>query len=207
MIKAVLFDMDGLLVDTETVGTEVAVRICRELGIELTREEKSSFVGVTDEKFYKELFEKRNLSHDVQGVLRNHFDVYEDLLLKEATPFPGAQSLPRELRAKGYRLALVSGSTAHQINIILSQLRIKEQFDIIISEGDVVHGKPDPEGYLLAAQRMGVASAECVVLEDATTGIKAAKKAGMRVIGVRNNGDQDLSLADVIVKDLTEVDL
>ncbi len=197
--------MDGLLVDTETLGIEVAVKTCKELGLELAPEEQKSFIGVTDEKFYRELFEKRGLGYEVPEVLKKHFEVYEALLQTNLRPFPGAESLPKELKSQGLRLALVSGSTAGQIDTILTSLGIKEQFEVVVSEGDISHSKPDPEGYLLAAQKLGIKPEECIVLEDATTGVKAAKNAGMKVIAVRNNGDQDLSLADTIVSNLTEV--
>ncbi len=202
MIKAVLFDMDGLLVDTETLGIQVAVKICKELGINLTPEEQKSFIGVTDEKFYRELFKKRNLDYNVQEVREKHFGLYETLLNTNLKPFVGARGLPQQLRLQGYKVALVSGSTAKQIDIIMKQLGIKGQFEVIISFEDITHSKPDPESYLLAAQKLGVLPEDCVVLEDAEAGVRAAKAAGMRVIGVTNNGGQDLSLADILVNNL-----
>ena len=118
MIKAILFDMDGLLVDTERLGIRVAVQVCKDLGIDLDLEEQRNFIGVTDEKFYQELFKKRGLNHDIVSVLKRHFGTYEKLLTTELKAFEAAHTLPKIVKAKGYKLALVSGSTKNQIDVI-----------------------------------------------------------------------------------------
>lgn len=202
MIKAVLFDMDGLLVDTETLGIRVAVQVCKDLGIYLDLEEQRSFIGVTDEKFYQELFKKRGLDYDVASVLRKHFEIYEKFLTTELKAFEAACTLPKKLKAKGYKLALVSGSTKNQINIILEQLKINDDFDVVLSCDEITKSKPDPEGYLIAAKKLGVEPSECLVFEDAQTGVLAAKNAEMRVVGVANAGGQDLSSADFVIENL-----
>src|ERR1035438_8510805 len=148
MIKAVLFDMDGLLADTETLAMSVAVKICRGLDFELTSREQKSFIGVTDEKFYRELFLKKGLKLDLDKILKQHFEIYDKLLENNFRPFPGADILPKQLKEQGYKLALVSGSTEKQIDIILGQLGTKGYFDTIISANQITHSKPNPEGFL-----------------------------------------------------------
>lgn len=202
MIKAVLFDMDGLLVDSETLGIEVVIEVCKELGFDITPDEQQGFIGVTDEKFYRDLFEKRNLSFDIPSVLKRQFSTYEELLRTRLHFFDGATTVPQKIKDKNFKLALVSGSTRNQIEIILNKLNILNCFDVIISSEDIQKSKPDPEGYLLAATSLGVKPEECVVLEDARTGVLAGKSAGMKVIAVINKGVQDLSAADEIVQDL-----
>ncbi len=199
--------MDGLLVDTETLGIRVAVQVCKDLGIDLDLEEQRSFVGVTDEKFYQELFKKRGLTHDTALILRKHFEMYEKLLTTELKAFKAAHTLPKNLKAKGYKLALVSGSTKNQIEIILEQLGINQYFDVVISCDEITKSKPDPEGYLIAAKKLGVEPKECLVFEDARTGVLAAKNAGMKVIGVINAGGQDLSPADFIIDNLAVAEI
>lgn len=206
MIKAVLFDMDGLLVDTEPLGIRVAFAVCKDLGIDLKLEEQRSFIGATDEKFYRELFKKRGLHHDVVSVLTKHFEIYEKLLKTELKAFEAAHILPKNLKAKGYKLGLVSGSTKNQINIILEQLKIKDNFDIILSCDDIAKSKPDPQGYLFAAKKLATEPSECLVFEDSQVGILSAKNAGMKVVGVVNSGGQDLSLADFVVENLSTVE-
>lgn len=202
MIKAVLFDMDGLLADTENLNIEVAIKICKGLGIDLTLEEQQNCVGVTSLKFYKELFEKRYVNFDIQEVLKKHFEAYEKSLKTNLKTYPGAQTSPKKLKAQGYKLALVSGSTKSQIDIVLKRLGLKNSFDVVVSADDIIYSKPDPQGFLMAAKSLQISPQECVVLEDATTGVTAAKKAGMKVVGIVNKGGQDLFLADIIFENL-----
>ncbi len=203
MIKAVLFDMDGLLVDTERLGIRVAVHVCKNLGINLDLEEQHSFIGVTDEKFYRELFKKRGLNHDALSVLKKHFEIYEKLLTTELKAFTSAHTLPKNLKANGYKLALVSGSTKNQIDIVLKQLKINNYFDVVVSCDEVKKSKPDPEGYLAAAKKLRAEPNECLVFEDTRTGILAAKNAGMKAVGVINAGGQDLSSACFVIENLS----
>lgn len=205
MIKAVIFDMDGLLVDSETLAMRTVLKVAPELGVELEPGEEKNIVGRTARKFFTELLEK-NVStvNPIEAVDVFHHS-YEKLLSTELEAFEGAKTLPKELKDQGFRLALVSGSTTTQVNTILNFLGVKDLFEVIVSVDDITHSKPNPEGFLLGAQKLGVDPEECVVLEDATAGVRAGKAAGMRVIGVRNNGDQDLSEADEVVNNLTEV--
>lgn len=205
MIKAVLFDMDGLLVDTEPLNVAVVTKVCDELGINLTPEEKHYCAsGITNKKFYTELFDNRNLKFELNEILNRTFQTYDELLKTDAKSFLGAIDLPKLLSEK-YELGLVSGSTRNQVNIILSKLDIGNLFKVVVTADDITSSKPDPEGYLLAANELNINPQECLVLEDGEQGVKAAKSAGMKVIGVLNNSEQNLSLADLVVKDLIEV--
>lgn len=205
-ITTVLFDMDGLLVDTETLGIRVAIAVCKNLNIDVNLEEQHSFIGITVEKFYRELFNKRGVDQDVAMVLGEHFEIYEELLETGLNIFDGAHTLPKDLKIKGYKLGLVSGSTKNQIEIILDKLQVKDEFDVIVSYNDITRSKPDPEGYLIAAKKLGVESKNCLVFEDAHAGILAAKSAGMKAVGVINNGGQDFSSADFVIDNLAAVE-
>lgn len=205
MIKAVLFDMDGLLVDTELLNVAVVTKVCDELGISLTPEEKHYCAsGITNKKFYTELFNNRNLKFELNEILNKTFKTYDELLKTEVKSFLGAINLPKILSGK-YKLGLVSGSTKNQVNIILSKLAIENLFKVVVTADDITSSKPDPGGYILAANKLNISPQECLVLEDGEQGVKAAKSAGMKVIGVINNSEQNLSSADLVVKDLTEI--
>ena len=207
VIQAVIFDMDDVLVDTENIDHQIALAVCKSLGIDLTPEEEESRLGRKTIEFYEKLFREKNISLDITDTVVKHFALYEQKLSTELKILPGAASLPRLLKSQGYLLGLVSGSTKRQVQIVLSQLGISELFTAIISAEDVLLGKPDPEGYLLAAARLGVAPEVCVVIEDAPPGIASAKNAGMRVVGVTNHRTRDVSLADVRIDDLTQFDI
>lgn len=205
MIKAVIFDMDGLLVDSETLAMQATLEVVPALDIAFQPGEEKSMVGVSTKKFFTDLLEKHGSTMDPQIAVDIFDGIYEKSLSTNLKAFDGAKTLPQQLKDQGLKLGLVSGSTTVQVNIVLNFLGIKDLFEVVISIDDVAHSKPNPEGFLLGAQKLGVAPEECVVLEDATAGVRAGKAAGMRVIGVRNNGDQDLSEADEIVNNLTEV--
>lgn len=205
MIKAVIFDMDGLLVDSETLAMRTVLKVAPELGVKLEPGEEKNIVGRTARKFFTELLEKNGSTMNPIEAVDVFHQSYEKLLSTKLEAFEGAKTLPKELKDQGFRLALVSGSTTTQVNTILNFLGVKDLFEVIVSVDDITHSKPNPEGFLLGAQKLGVAPKECVVLEDAAAGVRAGKAAGMRVIGVRNNGDQDLSEAYEVVNNLTEV--
>src|SRR3989338_1414966 len=203
MIRAILFDCDGLLVDSETLGMNVASQVCAEFDIELEDDELRNFIGVTDEKWYKDLVAKKGLGLAVSRLLARQFELYE-AQLPTVQAFPGARELPLQLVAIGYPIAIVSGSTRTQIDIVLKNLSLNDVFDVIVTSEDVGDSsKPDPRGYELALQKLNetrasgnrIQPAEILVLEDAVSGIKAALTAGMLVIGVKNVGIQDLSEA------------
>ena len=181
------------------------LKVAPELGVKLEPGEEKNIVGRTAKKFFTELLEKNGSAMNPTEAVDVFHQSYEKLLSTELEAFEGAKTLPQELKDQGFRLALVSGSTTTQVNTILNFLGVKDLFEVIVSVDDITHSKPDPEGFLLGAQKLGVDPEECVVLEDATAGVRAGKAAGMRVIGVRNNGDQDLSEADEVVNNLTEV--
>ncbi len=199
--------MDGTLVDTENLDNEVALQVCRGLGFELTHEEQEERHGKTSKKLYEYLAALHPGVFDVPKATQKQLDGFEAELRKGPRPFSGAKELPKLLKSKGYKLAIVSSSTRPQIDMVLAGLGINTFFDFIVSADDIKESKPNPEGYLIAAKKLGVNPEECVVLEDGSKGAAAGKNAGMKVIGVVNNGGQDLSQADMVVKNLGEINL
>lgn len=205
---AVLFDCDGLLADTETLCMQVAAVVCEEHAIPVSQDEIRAFIGVTGEKWFRELVQSKQSPHDAAALLARHFALYEKRLETDIVAFPGAAELPHALREEHYGTAVVSGSTRKQVGMILRKLGIEAAFQETVTYEDVGrHGKPDPRGYLVAAERLRVEPARCIALEDAVEGIFAAKAAGMAVIGVENAGMQDIrpvatntvrSLADLL---------
>ncbi|MBI2583327.1 MAG: HAD family phosphatase [Candidatus Aenigmarchaeota archaeon] len=206
MTRAILYDVDGLMVDSETLGMRVAKEVLGKYGREPSQEELERFIGVTDEKFYRDFFRSRAIA---EKALQDHFEIYEREL-PDVPVFPGVAESVRRFKPR-YKLGVVSGSTLHQVNIILQRAGVEGCFDakVTCEMYDTENSKPHPEPYLIAAWALDLRPEQCVALEDATPGILSAKKAGMKVVGVKigNKGRQDLSKADVAVETLDEVTL
>jgi len=212
-IKAVFFDCDGLLVDSEPLGINIARQTCAEFGIPITETELQACIGISDRKWYSDLLEKHHSSLNIEAILARHLEL-NLAQLDKVQPFAGAKELPRQLKNLDYPIALVSGSTRAQIDVILKTLGLEGLFDIIITSEDVgKRSKPDPYGYQLALEKLNESRAEddkikpeeVLVLEDAVSGIRAGLAANMKVIGVKNAGIQDISAATNTVDSLDKL--
>lgn len=205
MIQAILFDLDGTLADTEGLGIQTAISVCKEYGVELNPAEKSKFIGITDREFYRTFFEKRELDLSVDEALKKHEEIYDQKLQDKYWLFDGVPEMLKELNEKGYKLALVSGSTRNQIEVVFKNTSLLGVFNCIVSCNDVSLSKPNPEGYILAMKKLNINPQNCVAVEESTTGIQSAISAGLKVVGIENLGGQDISMSDIIVRDINEL--
>jgi HAD superfamily hydrolase (TIGR01509 family) len=205
MLKAVIFDMDGLLVETESICLSVAASKLKEkTGKDM---DVIGFVGRRAIDFFSEKFSEEHIKLDINSFILEYRAAYEKELVKNVQELPGAIALINKVKGE-YELALVSGSTRKQIDLVLKRLDLSDEFKFIIGNEDVKQGKPDPEPYILAAKKLGLKPGECLVLEDSEAGVKSAKAAGMKCVGVRGAAgeQQNLSDADLIVSSLEDID-
>jgi len=209
MAKAVLFDLDGVLVDSEPFSREASDRILSEVDIVQTLEERKLVFGRRTIDNYRAAIEARGLKIDPQELVDRKLKLFANLIRGRLKPMPGVLKLLDDLSARGVRVAVVSSSPLDRVNVSLEESGLFSRFELVISGDCCRLGKPYPEPFLLAAERLGVKPGECVVIEDAEAGILAGKAAGMNVIGVRspNTFGQDLSRADLIVDSLEDVDV
>jgi HAD superfamily hydrolase (TIGR01549 family) len=202
-LQAVLFDLDGVLIDSEQLGLEIAKKVLEEEGLSISADDLRDFVGVPDRDFYRRVA-AAHPSRDFEGLLTRHTELYEAELHK-VSEVEGAVELIN--RFKGVvPLGLVSGSTRRQINQVLNRLNLLDVFKVVVSADDVPCGKPDPHCYRLAARQLGVQEVGCVAIEDSDSGIRAAKGAGMWAVAYRPYCPEDArEIADAVVKRLTDV--
>ena len=207
MIKAVIFDMDGVIVESERLHIEAEQQAMLKHGVRISAEELHTYTGTTAMFMFTELIKKYKLDTTFEKIFNEKEEILFKLLEKETRPTNGVIELLKKLRQKGVKLAVASSSHRRLIDYILRKLDIGYLFDFVVSAEDVVHSKPNPQIFLKSAQALHVKPSECLVVEDAKLGVEAAKKAGMKVIGYRNpdSGGQDLSKADMIVKDFSEL--
>jgi len=200
--EAVVFDCDGLLLDTESAWTRAEVELYRRHGGEFTLEHKREMVGTDGET--ASLMMERHLGLPGQGA-RLRVELLE-LVLEEvarsAPPRPGALELVAALRGAGVPIGLASNSPRRFVELALGVAGLTESFDCVLSAEDVARPKPAPDIYAESCRRLGVDPAAAVALEDSPTGVAAAKAAGMTVIGVPSLPGVHLPEADVAAPSL-----
>ncbi len=182
MYKAVIFDMDGVIVDSMPLQYESYKRALSEENISITEEEFFLYAGKQGKKLLQDIMNIKNVSFDIKKVYDKKNKIYRELL-KDIKTFPDIIKLINVFIGK-YKLALVSTSSIVNISIILDKLNLKAKFNVILGAEDADRGKPSPDIFLKAASRLGALPAECIVFEDSNYGIEAAKRAGMEYIRV-----------------------
>lgn len=205
-MKAVIFDLDGVLVDSEGAHFRGLAAVLTGYGCELTHEVYASLLGLAPQDAWGRLRQHYPLSGDAHEFLRRYVRSVEDALRAPQAPKAGAVELIARLRRAGLRLAVASMGAASWVAATLEGLGLAGAFDAVVTSADVACGKPDPDVFLLAARRLGVGPSECLVIEDAPRGIEAARRAGMRCLAVRTPYNTTFDLpAQAVVASLDDV--
>lgn len=209
MIKAVIFDLDGVIVESESAHIEAEQQTFLKYGVRISSDELHKYTGTTAKLMFTELIRKYKLNATFEEIFRQKETILFKLLEKDAEPTKGVITLLKKLKSKGIKLAIGSSSTKKQIKYVLSKLDIEHLFDSVIGEEDIVRSKPDPEIFLKAAAELDVNPSECLVVEDSELGVEAAKRAHMKCVGYinPNSGDQNLSKADTVTDDFSRLDI
>ncbi|WDZ55859.1 HAD family hydrolase [Paenibacillus polymyxa] len=199
-VKAVIFDMDGVLVDSEPIYFEIERSSFAHFGAPMTEEEHHTYVGVTLESMWSQVLDRHQLSNTVEEALSYHRkNVMQTMIAHEGlVAIDGLERWLDWLQEKGIPVAVASSSPRALIDLIMEKTGLGRYFDIRITGEEVLQGKPAPDIFLYAAEQLGIAPAHCIVIEDSRNGVQAAKSAGMQCIGFHNpgSGRQDLSRAD-----------
>jgi HAD superfamily hydrolase (TIGR01509 family) len=203
--RAAIFDFDETIIDLEPQHTAAYVALCRELGSDYASMPESFRTG-SGRRIVDDLREMRAhfgwpASEDELFAMRNrHFS--HACRTAALALMPGVEDMIRGLHARGLPLAVASSAVKHDIEEILARFGLRGLFAVIVDGSEVTRGKPDPEAYLVTAAKLHIEPRDCVVFEDSTVGVRAAKAAGMYCIAVRNpraQTVQDLDDADVVV--------
>lgn len=205
-MKAVIFDMDGVLVDSEPFICEAAIRMFAERELNVRPADFVPFVGAGENRYIGGVAEKYGFALDIDRDKARTYAIYADIVRGRLEPLPGVGEFIEKARAKGLKLAVASSADLVKVEINLREIDVPEEtFDAVVSGLDVVHKKPDPEIFLTAASMLDVEPADCLVVEDAVNGVEAAKAAGMRCLALTTSfSREDLAAADWIAPTLAE---
>jgi len=207
---AVIWDVDGTLVDTAELHFRAWVDLCRGLGRDFTRADFAATFGRRNPEIIRHLFGDRFDDAAIADLGYRKEELYKSAARQGVSLLPGARELLQGLHEAGFRQAIGSSAPLGNIDLILQLTGAAHFFDAISSAEDTQRGKPDPQVFLVAAEKLGMPLPRCVVMEDAVAGVEAARAGGMKCIGVTfvgHHSDESLRRAgaDLVVKTLTAV--
>ncbi len=208
MAKAIIFDMDGVVSNTQKLHAKVEKQVLQNHGVHLTEKELTDeYAGMLDEEFFPMIIKKHRLPIKPEIIIKEKWDKMWELTNDHVPEVPGATNLIKLLKSNNYKLAIASSSSIKFIKHILNRLGLENQFDTITSGNEVKHGKPEPDIFLLTAKRLDIEPQNCIVIEDGYSGMIAAKKSGMKCIGLVEDEKARSYPADLLVTGLEQLTL
>lgn len=211
MLNAVIFDFDGIIVDSEPMHHRAFQSVLEPLGMEFSWEEYcENFIGFDDRDAFKAAFKTHNerlSSHDLKQMIKAKASAFQQLIHEgKATPLPGAVELIKSIPSR-LPIALCSGALLEDILPIIGNLGIAGAFSVIVTAEDTPKSKPDPAPYLLAIKKLGLDDpATAIAIEDTPAGIRSAKGAGLKVLAVTNSYDREYLIeADAVTASLENI--
>ncbi|MCX5643065.1 MAG: HAD family phosphatase [Phycisphaerae bacterium] len=216
MLRAVIFDFDGVITDSEILHFRAFNAVLAQYGIQLTKPKYyKEYLGMSDADCFRALITEGRLpiqEPQIKNLGQQKTRIFEQLARTEGKIIEGVREFLETLSAAKVPIAICSGALRAEIELILEEASLRGSFDVIVSAEEVKRGKPDPEGFLLALEKLNdlwpepLTPERCIVIEDSHWGLKAAKAAGMRTIAVTNTYDAaQLKQADKVVARLDEL--
>ncbi len=198
--------MDGVIADTAPYHLKAWQEVLQKRGTNFTEEDFRHNFGCRNDTIIRNVLGKAVSQDEIDTIGKEKEESFRRRIRQNLKPLPGAIKLIKSLTERGFKLALASSAPIENIQLLITGLGINDYFQTIISGMDVTKGKPSPQVFLLAAQRLGIEPKNCLVIEDAVAGVSAAKKAGMRCLAITNTRPRiSLTEADLIIDTLEEV--
>lgn len=208
---AFIFDMDGVLIDSEKYYQQVEKMVFQQLGLRITPEEHLLYKGTATDEMWKRIKERHSLELSIEELVKITGDLTIPLFreMNQIPLMPGIAGTLEWLREKGFPLALASSSFPEIIEIVLEKGQLRSFFQVVVNSRMAGASKPSPDIFILASGQMGIPPEKCVVIEDSYNGIRAAKAAGMYCIAFNGPGSDihDQLLADLRITRFSELNL
>jgi len=211
MIKAIIFDMDGVLVDSEPFHVEIEKQQFLLNRLPVSDEEHRRYMGVASDVMWKEIAERHSLNVSVEEITeQNRIESIRFFTeLKDIPVMPELPELLERLKQKNYPMAVASSSFPEIIELILKRTGLRKYFQVVVSSQEAGKSKPEPDVFLLAARKLKMQPPDCLVIEDSANGIKAAKAAGMRCVAYQSPGvnPKNQKQADAVIKSYSQLEM
>jgi len=218
MLRAVIFDFDGVITDSETLHLRAFNQVLGQYGVEITTKDYyKDYLGLTDIDCFRLVAERNRLGPARQGIenlVKEKNRIFEKLAKTDGGIIEGVRDFLQMLKQNNIPMAIYSGALLAEIELILEQAELRPFFEVIVSAEQVKNGKPNPEGFLLALRELNednqnpILANECIVIEDSHWGLAAAKAAGMHTVAITNSYDaEQLAMAEKVVNHLSELSI
>jgi beta-phosphoglucomutase family hydrolase len=204
---AVIFDMDGVLVENSEFHDRAWKMIFEKYNSKIKPEEIKSIFGGTNYMFVTKLLGKTD-ENDIKAIAEEKETLYREIYKEHIRLPEGLLNLLNELKQNKIPMAVATSAPKVNLDFVFDTLNIRKYFDVVIDESFVKHGKPDPEIYRITAKQLNIIPEKCIVIEDSVFGIQSAKANGMKVIGITTTfSEGQINFADLVIKSFKEIDL
>ena len=205
-LAAVIWDMDGVIADTAPHHLIAWQDTFARRGVDFSDEDFRHSFGIRNDAIIKRFLGETTTDEEITAIAEEKEAAYRRITGRNIRPLPGALELLKAIYDEGIKMAIASSTPPENAQLVLGSLGIANRFPAIVTSRDVTEGKPSPQVFLVAAQRLGVEPENCLVIEDAVAGVRAAKSAGMGCLAVTNTHPREkLGEADLIVDSLEAV--
>lgn len=208
-VQAVLFDLDGVIVDSEPLHVKALDLTCRHFGFELLPEDIVRFKGVTERQAARYFFNgSEQAASKIEEFIAFKSRLYTKSIVQELELIEGAVDFINFCRASGWRISLTTSALPENVESVLQKFQLATCFEAIVSGGEVTHSKPHPEPYLKTAKKLDIEPQHCLVIEDSINGVRSGKSAGCRVIGITTTFAADelhAAGADLVVNSFADI--
>jgi len=199
----VIFDVDGVLVDSYQAHMISWQKTAAEIGQMMTEEQFAATFGQVSARIIRQLWGANISEQQVEQIDQRKEQMYRRIIVEDMPTVPGVPGLLQNLSGAGAKMAIGSSGPPENVDVVLNALDIRRYFHVIVSRDDVTSGKPDPQVFLIAAEKLAIPTDRCVVIEDALHGIEAAHRAGMKVVAVATSHPAEkLQHAEMVLPDL-----